>query len=64
VFLLGGEVIVIGVLFLVAGPGMYLIVGGSYCDKRDCVNQCMDVAGVPWAIVHQPTTRGRQERVS
>jgi hypothetical protein len=42
VFLLGGEVIVIGVLFLVAGAGMYLTVGGLYAGGWDCLSVLSD----------------------
>jgi hypothetical protein len=38
VFLLGGEVIVIYVLFLVAGAGMYLTDGGLYAGGWDCLS--------------------------
>jgi hypothetical protein len=38
VFLLGGEVIVICVLFLVAGAGMYLTDGGLYAGGWDCLS--------------------------
>jgi hypothetical protein len=42
VFLLGGEVIVIGVLLLVAGAGMYLTVGGWYAGGWDCLSVLSD----------------------
>jgi hypothetical protein len=42
VFLLGGEVIAIGVFFLIAGPGMYPTVGGSYVGGWDRLSVLSD----------------------
>jgi hypothetical protein len=42
VFLLGGEVIMIGELFLAAGAGMYLTVGGLYACGWDCLSVLSD----------------------